>query len=112
MALKDNLQRLRKNANLSQEDLSEITGIHKNQISKLERGETTEPLASTIMKLARALGCSMDEMMYDDAKHGPDDEFRWLFEELQTASPKRREIAKEMLKSILLVETQERITRR
>lgn len=111
MALKDNLKRLRNKANLSQENLEEITGIHKNQISKLERGEQSNPTLDTIIKLTVALRCSLDELVYDETKNGPDEEFKWIFEQLRQASPKRRETVKDILKSILLAETHDKINK-
>ena len=49
-----NLRRLRTAAALSQEALSELSGLHATEISRLERG-VRDPRLSTIVRLARAL---------------------------------------------------------
>jgi transcriptional regulator with XRE-family HTH domain len=49
-----NLRRLRTTAELSQEDLSDLSGLHATEISRLERG-VRDPRLSTIVRLARAL---------------------------------------------------------
>jgi transcriptional regulator with XRE-family HTH domain len=49
-----NLRRLRATADLSQEQLSDLSGLHSTEISRLERG-VRDPRLSTIIRLARAL---------------------------------------------------------
>jgi transcriptional regulator with XRE-family HTH domain len=49
-----NLRGLRLTADLSQEDLSDLSGLHATEISRLERG-VRDPRLSTIVRLASAL---------------------------------------------------------
>lgn len=49
-----NLRRLRLAAELTQDGLSELSGLHTTEISRLERG-VRDPRLSTIVRLARAL---------------------------------------------------------
>ena len=50
-----NIRRLRRDAGLSQMELSDRCGLHFSEISRLERGRRDAQL-STIVKLARGLG--------------------------------------------------------
>lgn len=50
-----NLRRHRKRVGLSQEALGEACGLHRTEISLLERGGR-EPRLSTIVRLAKGLG--------------------------------------------------------
>jgi transcriptional regulator with XRE-family HTH domain len=50
----DNLARCRKRADLSQEEVSYRAGVHRTEISQLERGLRT-PRIDTLVKLASAL---------------------------------------------------------
>ena len=50
-----NLRRARNEAGLSQEQLSDLCGLHATEISRLERG-VREPRLGTIVRLARGLG--------------------------------------------------------
>lgn len=49
---------------LSQEGLAEVAGMHFTYVSSIERGERNISLAN-IEKLAKALKCSMKELMSD-----------------------------------------------
>jgi transcriptional regulator with XRE-family HTH domain len=52
----DLLRHHRISANVTQEDLAERTGLTPQAIGLLERGERRRPHASTVRKLAEALG--------------------------------------------------------
>lgn len=53
------LKEARKAAGLTQVELSRKTGLSQQDISSIERGDR-EPTASTLRKLADALGCKID----------------------------------------------------
>lgn len=50
-----NLRRARLEAGLTQEQLSDLCGLHSTEISRLERA-AREPRLSTIVQVARGLG--------------------------------------------------------
>ena len=62
IALGRNVQHLRKAKGLTQETLAELIDVHPRMIQKLEAGETNI-LATTAIRLVRALGCKWDELM-------------------------------------------------
>jgi transcriptional regulator with XRE-family HTH domain len=47
----------------SQKELAQRAGLHAVQLSKLERGHTTEATATTIRALCKALGISADVLL-------------------------------------------------
>jgi transcriptional regulator with XRE-family HTH domain len=47
---------------LSQEALSDRTGLHRTEIAKIELGQT-EPRLSTLLVLAEELGMSLDDLV-------------------------------------------------
>lgn len=53
----------RKAAGLTQEQLGELSGHHKQSISDWERGERT-PYVDSLASIASALGVSMDTLVY------------------------------------------------
>jgi len=57
-----NIRRIRRDAGLSQMELSDRCGLHFSEISRLERGRRDAQL-STIVKLARGLGVSPAELL-------------------------------------------------
>lgn len=52
-----NLRDARLRAGVSQERLGSLASLHRTEVSLLERGER-DPRLSTIVRLARALGCT------------------------------------------------------
>lgn len=56
------VQKLRKVMKISQEELAERVGIHRNHMGRIERGETNPPLP-TIEKIAKALKVKPDELL-------------------------------------------------
>jgi transcriptional regulator with XRE-family HTH domain len=59
------LTELREKAGLSQYKLAQLSGVSKQTISQLEKGEG-DPSWDTVKKLAHALGVSIDEFDTDD----------------------------------------------
>jgi transcriptional regulator with XRE-family HTH domain len=57
-----NIRRLRRDAGLSQMELSDRCGLHFSEISRLERGGRDARL-STIVKLAQGLGVPPAELL-------------------------------------------------
>lgn len=57
-----NLRKARERAGLSQEALGERCGLHRTEISFLERAQR-EPRLSTIVKLAKALGVKPSDLL-------------------------------------------------
>jgi transcriptional regulator with XRE-family HTH domain len=63
----DRLASLRRAAGISQYRLSQISGVAKQTLSKLEMGETA-PSWVTVQLLAKALGVSCEAFMTDDVQ--------------------------------------------
>lgn len=62
MALAENLKMLRKRKNLTQKELSDLSGVSCNSIINYENNRRTSPPVSVLQKLARALGVGIDEL--------------------------------------------------
>lgn len=59
---------IRKSSGLSQQELSRRSGVKQGIISLIESGATQFPRVDTAAKLARALGCTVDELIGEDAE--------------------------------------------
>lgn len=64
MALAVHIKSIRKQVNLSQEQLALMANIDRSSISRLERG-IANPSYLILLQLARALGCKPKELMPD-----------------------------------------------
>jgi transcriptional regulator with XRE-family HTH domain len=58
----DNLARHRKRADLSQEELSYLSSLHRTEISQVERGLRL-PRIDTLVKLKSSLDVSADDLL-------------------------------------------------
>ncbi|MDD5773240.1 MAG: helix-turn-helix transcriptional regulator [bacterium] len=58
-----NLTKIRKEKGWSQEKLAVESGISYNTIIKIERGGIKNPRIDTVIKIAKALGISIDELV-------------------------------------------------
>jgi transcriptional regulator with XRE-family HTH domain len=58
----ENLKRCREQATVSQEELAVWAGLHRTEISQLERAQRV-PRIDTLIKLATSLGVSADALL-------------------------------------------------
>ncbi len=58
-----NLRKLRKKKGFSQEKLARLADISLNTLTKIESGFAKKPTIQTVVKLAKALGVSIDELV-------------------------------------------------
>lgn len=59
------LRKLRRSANITQEELGASVGVTRQTIISWESGDTW-PAAPMLPKLARVLGCSIDDLFAGD----------------------------------------------
>jgi transcriptional regulator with XRE-family HTH domain len=66
--LGNNLRRLRKKNGLSQEKLARRADISLNTLTKIESGFAKKPTIQTVIKIAKALEISIDDLVKDEKK--------------------------------------------
>jgi transcriptional regulator with XRE-family HTH domain len=64
MTIADNLKAIRKDRGFTQAQLSDLAQIDVIQLSRIERGKS-QPGLESLKKIAIALGCSTDELVFD-----------------------------------------------
>ena len=69
-ALSDNLKRLRTDKRLSQAALSRQADVSPAYLSELESGQGKRPSGQVLMRLAKALGVTIAELIGDDVRPG------------------------------------------
>ncbi|GIP33582.1 helix-turn-helix domain-containing protein [Paenibacillus sp. J2TS4] len=60
-----NLQRLRKQRQLSLDKMADLTGVSKGMLHQIERGDT-QPTVTTVWKIATGLNISFSSLIKDD----------------------------------------------
>lgn len=73
MALKNRLRKIRKDAQMTLETLSGISGVGISTISDIENGEHI-PRVDTALMIANSLGLKVDDIFYLKEKEGRDRE--------------------------------------
>ena len=61
--LSDSVKKLRKSKGWSQQKLAEKAGLSFNTVSKIEQGFAKQPTMQTLIKLADALGITLDRLV-------------------------------------------------
>lgn len=101
MDFRQRLVNLRKQRGLTQQALSDLTGIHLTQIRRYEGGSSL-PTFEILRKLAVALSISADSLLFDEDERGPSDDLHLQFEAAGRLDPEERRILKELIDGILL----------
>lgn len=89
--------------------MADAVGVHISQIRRYESGES-QPTLDVIRKLAVALSVSADMLVFDKDERGPDEEFRLRFEALSQFTPDEKKVVKEILDSLILKHTANRLS--
>jgi len=103
--LPERLKTLRKQKDLSQQELAERAGVHYTHIGRYERGQS-KPTTETLRGLAEALGVSLDYLVdgaTDDVARATfeDRDLLRQFQELQTLDEDDKRIIKTLIDAFL-----------
>jgi transcriptional regulator with XRE-family HTH domain len=92
---------LRKAKGLTQQGLADAVGMHVNQIKKYEAGNA-QPTLTAMVKLARVLHVSLDELVFEEGERGPDEDLRLQFEAVSRMPPEEKKIDKALLDGMIV----------
>jgi len=93
---------LRKQRGLTQQALADAIELHVNQIKRYEAGTTAQPTLDTLVRLAKELHTTLDDLVFGEDHRGPDDDLRLQFEALSQFDENERMVVKELLESLIL----------
>jgi len=95
------LVQIRKSKDFTQQGLADIAGVHINQIRRYEAG-SAQPTLEGLIKLAKALHVSLDEMVFDEEDRGPSDKMKLLFEAVSRLNEEEQAIIRELLEGMVV----------
>jgi len=115
MSFGRNLSRFRKEKGLTQEDLVRKSGVAISQIRRYE-ADKSSPTLEVIARLAKALGVSIDEMVFDKAtgiaaSKVMDRELLEQFEMISALDEEERQAVKRILEGIIVKHQVEKMMR-
>lgn len=61
------IKEVREAKNMTQEELSEASGVSRGTISALENGTSRATTTKTLMNIARALGVTVEALIFDES---------------------------------------------
>jgi transcriptional regulator with XRE-family HTH domain len=95
-----NLKNIREGAKMTQAQLGQLAKLDVSQISRIERG-SSKPELDTIKRIAIALSCSTDDLIFDQGEREPTAELKLLFERVSQLPDDRKALVKEFLLAII-----------
>ncbi|MCH2074356.1 MAG: helix-turn-helix transcriptional regulator [Puniceicoccaceae bacterium] len=98
------LSELRKIRGFTQQGIADEIDLHVNQIKRYE-ANTAQPTLETLVRLAKALHVTLDELVFSEETRGPSDDFRMQFEALRQFDEQEKLVARELLDSLILKHT-------
>ncbi len=109
MSFSKRLTQIRKGKKkLTQQQMADTIGIHVSQIKRYESGDT-QPSLEVIRKIALALNISADMLLFDEDERGASNDFKMQFEALSQFSEEEKRVARELLDSLILKHTANRL---
>ena len=115
MSFGKNLARFRKQKGLTQEDLVKKSGVGISQIRRYE-ADKSSPTLDVLKRLARALGISIDELVFDKASGVASDklmdsELLEQFEMISNLDDEEKRAVKKILEGVIVKHQVEKIMR-
>lgn len=101
MDFSERLIALRKERNLTQNQLAERVGVAVLQIRRYEAG-SSQPTLDVIRRLAIALSVSADMLIFDEGERGPDNGLRYQFEAVSQLMESEQAIVREVLEGLII----------
>ena len=101
MSIGKRIREERKRQKLELKELAELSNVPVRKLGDIERGATS-PRAENLKKIIIALGCSADQIIFDDNEITEDEELSMLFRELKKSKSTDKGLAKEMIKALLI----------
>jgi len=101
MSFSQRIVALRKQRGLTQQGLSDATGIHVQQIKRYEAGSSL-PTADALKKLAIVLHVTSDFLLFEPGEREPEDDMKLRFEAVAAMSAEDREVAKAVLDAMIV----------
>ncbi len=91
----------RKMLGLTQQGLADAAEIHVTQIKRYESG-SAQPTLEALVKLARTLHVTIDELVFEENERGPSNKTKLLFEAIEQLSEKEQAVIQELLEGMIL----------
>lgn len=101
MSIQQRLIALRRERDLTQQEMADAIGVHVNQVRRYEAG-ATQPSLDALKKIAVAMSVTIDSLVFDEEERGPDEQLRLQFEAISHLAPDEKLVVKELLDGMII----------
>lgn len=101
MSIQQRLITLRREHDLTQQQMADAIGVHVNQVRRYESG-ATQPSLEVLKKIAIAMSVTIDSLVFEHGERDPDDDLKLQFEALHQFDERERMVVKSVLESLIL----------
>lgn len=101
MSISLRLIALRRERDLTQQEMADLVGLHVNQIRRYE-SKHAQPSLEALKKIAVGLSVSLDTLVFEDNERGPDDDLRLQFEAVSRMPDEDKRIVKALLEGMIV----------
>lgn len=101
MTLGENLKRIREQAGLSQTQLATLANLNLKMVQRIESGDGDTGV-SKVKALIIALGCTADELLFDEDELGEDGDLKIMFEQVRKLEGQERQTYKEVVRALIM----------
>lgn len=101
MSIQQRLIALRRERDLTQQEMADAIGVHVNQVRRYEAG-ATQPSLDALKKIAVAMSVTIDSLVFDEEERGPDEQLKLQFEAISHLAPDEKLIVKEILDGMII----------
>lgn len=99
MSIAKNIQKRSKELGIGMNELAFLANLPKRTIHSIWTGESSDPRASSLKKIAIALGTTTDKLLFDDDEN---EEMLAMIREFETLNKDKQEYAKKVFRAILI----------
>ncbi len=101
MTIRDHLIELRRERNLTQQEMADAIGVHVNQIRRYEAG-ATQPSLDVLKNIALTMNVTIDSLVFGEGERDPTDDLRLQFEAVSRMPEEEKKIVKALLEGMIV----------
>lgn len=101
MSIQQRLITLRREHDITQQEMADAIGVHVNQVRRYEAG-ATQPSLEVLKKIAIAMSVTIDSLAFAEDERGPDDQLRLQFEAISHLPPNEKQVVTELLDGMII----------
>ena len=101
MDFPNRIVKLRKEQGFTQQSLADKVTLHVSQIKRYESG-VAQPTLETLVRIAKALHVSLDELVFDEHEFDLDDKMKKLFLAVEQLGEKEQALIREMIDGMIV----------